>query len=352
MIKLRYILNTKRQFAASLNREMKKRLGVPAASEVPLYRNVFDRADNPKLWALDTTKYENKGAVKELSDLVTPHGHGHKFGNTGVTRYAHYVNVWEPVFPRTPDISKGELISGANFTRTSGWYNPNEPAIVSVGKLGPENQRPVGYAENAVVPESTYPEAFPDFREYRLPKGTDRRAAIYLMTASIFFFLLAFIRSSIIKVIHFFWLSKDAVAEGTLEVNVGQMLPGDQVTVNWRKKPVFIRRRTQEEITRARKEDMNKGNYMMRRKDDELLESMRDPQLDSERNENPEWLINIAICTHLGCVPYRGGNYGGFFCPCHGSHYDSSGRIRHGPAPANLEVPPYKFIDDNTIKLG
>lgn len=100
------------------------------------------------------------------------------------------------------------------------------------------------------------------------------------------------------------------------------------------------------------------------RKDDALLDSMKDPELDADRNVNPEWLVNVAICTHLGCIPTKGGNYGGFFCPCHGSHYDGSGwsaslvphpttgRIRQGPAPANLEVPPYKFIDENTIKLG
>uniref|UniRef100_A0A3B0MXY2 Ubiquinol-cytochrome c reductase, putative n=1 Tax=Theileria annulata TaxID=5874 RepID=A0A3B0MXY2_THEAN len=351
MSRINYLIIFKRHFSGNLRHEIKRPTLVPAASEMPLYRNAFDRADNPKLWSLDNTKYKKSGPVTELSDLVTPHGHGHLFGNNGVTRYAHYVKVWEPVFPRTPDLSKGELISGANFTRTSGWYSPHEPTIVSVGKLAPGNQRPIGYAENCVVPESTFPETFPDFREYRLPRGTNRKATIYLMTAGAFFFLFAFLRSSVCKFVHFFWLSKDVAAAGTVEVNVSQMLPGDQITVKWRNKPVFIRRRTAEEIARAKK-------------DDELYDKMRDPQLDSERNVNPEWLVNIGVCTHLGCIPGRGGNYGGFFCPCHGSHYDSSGitnfvnnnlnlgRIRLGPAPANLEVPPYKFIDENTIKLG
>lgn len=208
MSRINYLLNFKRYFGGTLQLEMRKSMVMPAASEMPLYRNVFDRADNPRLWSMDNTKYEKSGPVTELSDLVTPHGHGHLFGNTGVTRYAHYVNVWEPVFPRTPDISKGELISGANFTRTSGWYSPNEPTIVSVGKLSPANQRPIGYAENCVIPESTYPESFPDFREYRLPRGTDRKATIYLMTATFFFFFFAFLRSLICKVVHYFWLTR------------------------------------------------------------------------------------------------------------------------------------------------
>ncbi|AFZ81748.1 ubiquinol-cytochrome c reductase, putative [Theileria equi strain WA] len=339
MSRIYSILSFRRQFASTLHHEMKKSSGMPAASERPLYRNAFDRADNPKLWLKDTTKYNHPEPVKTLGDLLVPHGHGHLFGNSGSTRYAHYVNVWEPTFPKTPDLSKGELISGANFTRTSGWHFPGEPAIVSVGKLGPANQRAVGYAENAAVPESISPDAFPDFREYRIPNGADRRATIYLMTATVFFFIMAFARTLVCKLIHYFWLSRDVAASGALEVNVGQMLPGDQVTVKWRSKPVFIRRRTPEDIARAKK-------------DDELLDSMRDPELDEDRNKNPEWLINIGICTHLGCIPTKGGNYGGFFCPCHGSHYDGSGRIRQGPAPANLEVPPYRFIDDNTIRLG
>ncbi|EDO08549.2 putative ubiquinol-cytochrome c reductase iron-sulfur subunit [Babesia bovis T2Bo] len=339
MAPMYYIMYVRRSFASVLHHEIKKTRYMPAASERPLYRNVFDRAEHPALWALDKTRFEKQSSVESLGDLITPHAHGHTFARGGITKYAHYVNVWEPVFPRTPDVMKGELISGANFTRTSGWHLPGEPALVSVGKLGPDNQRAIGYAENAVVPDSIVPDAFPDFGEYRLPKGTDRRAAIYIMSATAMFFFLALGRSLVCKIIHYFWIARDIAASGSVEVNVSQMIPGDQVTVKWRSKPVFIKRRTQEEIERSRK-------------DDELLDSMRDPELDADRNVNPEWLVNIAICTHLGCVPTKGGNYGGYFCPCHGSHYDASGRIRQGPAPSNLEVPPYKFIDENTIKLG
>ena len=81
--------------------------------------------------------------------------------------------------------------------------------------------------------------------------------------------------------------------------------------------------------------------------------SLRDPQADSERAENPEWLVAVGVCTHLGCVPIaNAGDYNGWFCPCHGSHYDTSGRIRKGPAPLNMEVPKYEFVNANTIKIG
>ena len=105
-----------------------------------------------------------------------------------------------------------------------------------------------------------------------------------------------------------------------------------------RGKPVFIRRRTQEEIDEARSVS---------------LEDLKDPQKDEDRAKNPEWLVMLGVCTHLGCVPLNDkGDYDGWFCPCHGSHYDTSGRIRKGPAPLNMEVPKYEFVNANTIKIG
>ena len=106
----------------------------------------------------------------------------------------------------------------------------------------------------------------------------------------------------------------------------------------WRGKPVFIRRRTQEEISKAQNVNLS-----------ELI----DPQKDEDRVKKSEWLIMTGVCTHLGCVPLgEKGDFGGWFCPCHGSHYDTSGRIRKGPAPTNLEIPKYEFVDNNTIKIG
>ncbi len=118
--------------------------------------------------------------------------------------------------------------------------------------------------------------------------------------------------------------SKDVLAMASLEVDISSISVGDALTVKWRGKPVFIRRRTAAEISDAANADLG---------------SMRDPELDSDRVKNPEWLVVLGICTHLGCVPINGaGEYNGYFCPCHGSHYDTSGRIRKGPAPLNLEV--------------
>merc|ERR1719329_1623614 len=110
---------------------------------------------------------------------------------------------------------------------------------------------------------------------------------------------------------------------------------GSTITVKWRGKPVFIRHRTDEEIAVEAAVSMG---------------SLKDPQTDAERAPDAEWLVVLGICTHLGCVPIsNAGDYGGWFCPCHGSHYDGSGRIRKGPAPLNLEVPPYKLADGKLI---
>lgn len=127
-------------------------------------------------------------------------------------------------------------------------------------------------------------------------------------------------------------------AHSSTEVNISEVQPGQSITVLWRGKPVFIKRRTEEEIAKARQVD---------------LKELKDPEKDEDRAKNPEWLVIVGICTHLGCVPLGNkGEYGGWFCPCHGSHYDTSGRIRKGPAPTNLEVPKYEFVDSNTIKIG
>ena len=127
-------------------------------------------------------------------------------------------------------------------------------------------------------------------------------------------------------------------ALATTEVDISTVGLGKTITVLWRGKPVFIRRRTQEEISKAQNVNLS-----------ELI----DPQKDEDRVKKPEWLIMTGVCTHLGCVPLgEKGDFGGWFCPCHGSHYDTSGRIRKGPAPTNLEIPKYEFVDNNTIKIG
>lgn len=137
--------------------------------------------------------------------------------------------------------------------------------------------------------------------------------------------------------------SADVLALASTEVDLSSVEEGMSITVKWRGKPVFIRHRTAAEIEEAGAVDLGE---------------LRDPQPDSERAEKPEWLVMVGVCTHLGCVPLgqkpneESGEYGGWFCPCHGSHYDSSGRIRKGPAPLNLEVPQYTFLDDTTVRIG
>jgi len=127
-------------------------------------------------------------------------------------------------------------------------------------------------------------------------------------------------------------------ALASIEVDVSKMKEGQEMTVLWRGKPVFIKKRTKEEIATASKVD---------------LKELKDPQTDDKRVKKPEWLVLVGVCTHLGCVPISGkGEFGGWFCPCHGSHYDTSGRIRKGPAPTNLEVPKYEFVDDTKIRIG
>ena len=127
-------------------------------------------------------------------------------------------------------------------------------------------------------------------------------------------------------------------ALASTEVDISGVEVGQSITVLWRGKPVFIRRRTEEEIAKAR--DVN-------------LDELKHPEKDEDRAKDPEWLVMLGVCTHLGCVPLGDkGEYGGWFCPCHGSHYDTSGRIRKGPAPTNMEVPKYEFVNSNTIKIG
>tara|TARA_B100000676_G_C17474847_1_gene530472 strand:+ start:63 stop:572 length:510 start_codon:yes stop_codon:yes gene_type:complete len=127
-------------------------------------------------------------------------------------------------------------------------------------------------------------------------------------------------------------------ALASTEVDISSVEKGQSITVLWRGKPVFIRRRTEEEITKAR--EVN-------------IDELKHPEKDEDRAKNPEWLVMLGVCTHLGCVPLGDkGEYGGWFCPCHGSHYDTSGRIRKGPAPTNMEVPKYEFVNNNTIKIG
>ena len=132
--------------------------------------------------------------------------------------------------------------------------------------------------------------------------------------------------------------SADVLAIAKVEVDLTAIPPGKNATIKWRGKPLFVRHRTQEEIDQVRAV---------------AIEGLRDPELDEDRVTHPNYLVLLGVCTHLGCVPIaNSGDFGGYYCPCHGSHYDASGRIRKGPAPWNLEVPPYHFSTETTLVVG
>jgi ubiquinol-cytochrome c reductase iron-sulfur subunit len=146
--------------------------------------------------------------------------------------------------------------------------------------------------------------------------------------------------------------SADVLALSSIRVDVSGVEPGSQLTVKWLGKPVFIRRRTPEEIEAGRSVELSE----LPDQGAENANLAGDATAADENrtmDEAGEWLVMMGVCTHLGCVPLGdAGDFGGWFCPCHGSHYDTAGRIRKGPAPLNLPVPPAEFIDESTIKLG
>ncbi|CAN1839076.1 Cytochrome b-c1 complex subunit Rieske-3, mitochondrial [Linum perenne] len=150
------------------------------------------------------------------------------------------------------------------------------------------------------------------------PGDPSKRAFAYFVLSGGRFVYASLIRLLILKFVLSMSASKDVLALASLEVDLSSIEPGTTVTVKCVE-----------------------------------LASLRDPQPDGDRVKNPEWLIVIGVCTHLGCIPLpNAGDFGGWFCPCHGSHYDISGRIRKGPAPYNLEVPTYSFLEDNKLLIG
>ncbi|KAF6134001.1 hypothetical protein GIB67_038292 [Kingdonia uniflora] len=170
------------------------------------------------------------------------------------------------------------------------------------------------------------------------PGDPSKRAFSYFVLTGGRFVYASLLRLLVLKLVLSMSASKDVLAMASLEVDLSSIEPGSTVTVKWRGKPVFIRRRTEDDINLANSVDLG---------------SLRDPQEDAERVKDPEWLIVVGVCTHLGCIPLpNAGDFGGWFCPCHGSHYDISGRIRKGPAPYNLEVPTYSFLEENKLLIG
>lgn len=172
------------------------------------------------------------------------------------------------------------------------------------------------------------------------PEGQTRRDFLYLTSGAVAAVGAAAVAWPVLDSLN---PAADTLALATAEVDVGHLQPGQALTVMWRGKPVFVKRRTPEEITEAQNVNLN---------------DLVDKQTDKDRVQKADYLVVIGVCTHLGCVPLGQketdphGDYKGWFCPCHGSQYDTSGRIRKGPAPKNLEVPPYQFVSDTLIRIG
>ncbi|EIW86407.1 ubiquinol-cytochrome c reductase iron-sulfur subunit [Coniophora puteana RWD-64-598 SS2] len=179
----------------------------------------------------------------------------------------------------------------------------------------------------------------PDFSDYEAKSSSTNRALSYVIVGSMGVLSASVAKSAVTGFLETMAASADVLALAKTEVELASIPEGKNVIIKWRGKPVFIRHRTQGEIEEARNVNWK---------------TFRDPQSDEDRVKKPEWLVMVGVCTHLGCVPIgESGDYGGWFCPCHGSHYDISGRARKGPAPLNLEIPPYDFNDvDGNLIVG
>ncbi|XP_006010355.1 cytochrome b-c1 complex subunit Rieske, mitochondrial [Latimeria chalumnae] len=189
----------------------------------------------------------------------------------------------------------------------------------------------------------------PDFSDYRRADVLDskkssqessdsRRGFSYLLTGTTAIVTAYAAKAVVTQFVTSMSASADVLALSKIEIKLADIPEGKNMTFKWRGKPLFVRHRSQKEI------DHEAGVS---------LTELRDPQHDLDRVKKPEWMIVIGVCTHLGCVPIaNAGEYGGYYCPCHGSHYDASGRIRKGPAPYNLEVPYYEFHSDDLLVVG
>jgi len=190
--------------------------------------------------------------------------------------------------------------------------------------------------------------AVPDFSAYRRNSTknskrknsteTDRKTFTYLLVGATTTATVYSAKAVVTQFVSVMSASADVLALAKIEIKLSDIPEGKSVTFKWRGKPLFVRHRTAAEISTEQSVAHTQ---------------LRDPQHDNERVQKPEWLVVIGVCTHLGCVPIsNAGEFGGYYCPCHGSHYDASGRVRKGPAPLNLEIPPYEFPEDNMLVVG
>jgi len=236
------------------------------------------------------------------------------------------VVIQAPATPLTSYSMSKQLLNGSQVRISSG--------------LGVSSQVRSYHAGNMDVPDFTYyrRSAVKDSTAKSSDSAQDRMGFSYVMAGGLGIGGAYGAKSLVNQFIATWSASQDVLALAKIEIKLADIPEGKNMTFKWRGKPLFIRHRTAQEIETENAVDPA---------------TLRDPQADSERVKEAEWLVILGVCTHLGCVPIaNAGEFGGYYCPCHGSHYDASGRIRKGPAPLNLEVPYYEFPEEGLLVVG
>ncbi|KDE08672.1 cytochrome b-c1 complex subunit Rieske [Microbotryum lychnidis-dioicae p1A1 Lamole] len=263
---------------------------------------------------------------------------------TGVP-FARGLNLAAPAGASAADHGHGDASPRSDFGQIPTWSQKTElksvgglvsRASVNASPARPFQPRFMSTSSKQLAPTTQVP----DFTPYT--KGTTEtsgRAYSYFLVGAMGTLTAAGAKSTVADFLTNMSASSDVLALAKVEVDLSAIPEGKNVIIKWRGKPVFIRHRTADEIEEANNVD---------------IKSLRDPQTDADRVKKPEWLVMLGVCTHLGCVPIgEAGDYGGWYCPCHGSHYDISGRARRGPAPLNLEIPEYEFEEgDSKLIIG
>jgi len=247
------------------------------------------------------------------------------------------VSCQKVILPTVVEVPKDEPYLKSPYRMSSSFGPTMKLTAVSNGL--PKTQQRFGHTDAKA----------PDFSFYRRESTKDatvassdndmsRRAFTYLMVAGLGVTGAHAGKSAVLDLLSTMSASADVLAVSQCEVDLTAIPAGKNATIKWRGKPLFVRHRTQEEIAQVRAVD---------------TASLRDPERDEDRVKHESYLVLLGVCTHLGCVPIaNAGDFGGYYCPCHGSHYDASGRIRKGPAPLNLEIPEYKFTTETTLLVG
>jgi len=248
--------------------------------------------------------------------------------------------VKDPVVPATPSPVVETQVTPLTSYSMGKQLLGGEGQVRITSGLGVTTSVRSYHAGNMEVPDFSYYRraATKDPTAKSAESAEDRMAYSYVVAGG-FGLTGAYAAKSIVNQFISSWsASQDVLALAKIEIKLADIPEGKNMTFKWRGKPLFIRHRTAAEIDTESAVDPA---------------SLRDPQADAERVKDPEWLVILGVCTHLGCVPIaNAGEFGGYYCPCHGSHYDASGRIRKGPAPLNLEVPYYEFPEEGMLIVG